>query len=145
MSEGEGITIRPWKPSDREPVQRLLHLLSDDATVVALDAPTHVAQSGTAIVGMVTLCVFRTLTGTKAYLDHLVVAPEWRRRGIGRALVNDAILRARAAGASRVDLTASEQKYAGRALYQSLGFRRRDSDSFRLNIARPHASRPDPN
>jgi GNAT superfamily N-acetyltransferase len=76
--------------------------LEDDGVA---DAPTYVAQREATIVGMVTLCVFRTLTGTKAYLDHLVVAPEWRRRGIGRAL------------------------------YQSLGFQQRDTDIFRLHIA----------
>ena len=50
---------------------------------------------------MVTLCVFTTLTGEKAYLDHLVVGPPWRRNGIGRALVQYAIARAKDAGARR--------------------------------------------
>jgi len=61
-----------------------------------------------AVGGTVTLCIFHSLTGPKAYLDHLVVAREWRRRGIGRALVQHAIEEARAAGASRIDLTAGQ-------------------------------------
>ena len=136
MSESGGVTIRPWEPRDRESVQRLLRLLAAEAPVVSQDAPTFVAQQGTEVVGMVTLCVFRTLTGPKAYPDHLVVVAELRRRGIARELVEDAILRARAAGASRIDLTASEQKRAGRALYESLGFQQRDTRSFRLHIDR---------
>jgi ribosomal protein S18 acetylase RimI-like enzyme len=83
---------------------------------------------------MVTLCVFRTLTGPKAYLDHLVVAPGCRRWGIGRALTRHAIEQAAAAGAARVDLTAHREKAAGRALYESLGFRERDTGSFRLPL-----------
>jgi ribosomal protein S18 acetylase RimI-like enzyme len=129
-----GTTIRPWAGRDREHVQALLKLLSQDALVRGEDAPTYVAERDGRVVGMVTLCVFRTLTGPKAYLDHLVVAPDWRQRGIGRALMEYAIEQARAAGASRIDLTANTEKQAGRALYRSLGFKERDTASFRLNL-----------
>lgn len=131
-----GFRIRPWVPADREKVQDLLRLLSQEADVTTEEAPTFVAESSEGIVGMVTLCVFTTLTGPKAYLDHLVVAPERRRQGIGRSLVLHAIEIARQAQASRIDLSASETKQAGRALYAALGFSRRDSDSFRLHLDR---------
>lgn len=133
MAGEDTITIRPWKARDREHVQGLLRLLSQDAEISSEDAPTYVAESGERVVGMVTLCVLRTLTGPKAYLDHLV-APDWRRRGIGGAPVRHAIEEAQAAGASRVDLTARDEKQAGRALYKSLGFQERDTGSFRLPL-----------
>lgn len=128
------IVMRPWDRDDREAVQALLRLLSDDAEVTGDDVPTYVATASAKVVGMVTLCVYPTLTGPKAHLDHLVVDPEWRRRGIGRALVQHAIQQARSAGASRIDLTASERKQAGRALYESLGFVRRETGAFRLSL-----------
>lgn len=134
MGSEDGITIRAWEPRDREHVQGLLRLLSQEAEVRSLDAPTYVAESGERVVGMVTLCVFWTLTGPKAYLDHLVVVSDWRRRGIGRALMRHAIEQARAAGASRIDLTANETKEAGHALYKSLGFQKRDASSFRRSL-----------
>jgi ribosomal protein S18 acetylase RimI-like enzyme len=130
----EHLLIRPWVRADRDAVQALLRLLSDRATVAADDAPTYVALREGRVVGMVTVCIFRTLTGSKASFDHLVVAPTCRRQGIGRALVSHAIREARAAGASRVDLTAGEHKPEAHALYESLGFRRRDTGCFRLSL-----------
>jgi ribosomal protein S18 acetylase RimI-like enzyme len=136
----EGITIRPWQEQDRQAVQSLLRYLSKDAEVKASDAPTYVAEHEGVVVGMVTLCVYTTLTGTKAYLDHLVVAPEIRRRGVGRALMEYAIDRARDAAASRVDLTARDAKQAAHGLYRSLGFEPRETSLFRLLIT-PEARR----
>jgi ribosomal protein S18 acetylase RimI-like enzyme len=129
-----GITIRPWQERDQAAVQALLKLLSEDAEVSANDAPTYVAERDGVVVGMVTLCVYTTLTGAKAYLDHLVVVPESRGSGVGRALVEYAIERARDAGASRVDLTANATKQAGHRLYRSLGFEQRETSNFRLRI-----------
>jgi ribosomal protein S18 acetylase RimI-like enzyme len=141
MAEHDGVTVRRWERRDREHVQALLGLLSQDAVVRSEDAPTYVAASGERVVGMVTLCIFETLTGPKAYLDHLVVAPDCRRQGLGRALVRHAIEQAEAAGSSRIDLTANDRKEAGRALYASLGFEQRDTGSFRLHLALPPRER----
>jgi ribosomal protein S18 acetylase RimI-like enzyme len=135
MAQTPDVVIRPWEARDNADVEGLLKLLSEDAEVTALDAPTYVADKDGVGVGMVTLCVFTTLTGPKAYLDHLVVAPAWRRRGIGRTIVEYAIERAQAAGTSRIDLTANATKEAGHALYRSLGFRERETSNFRLTLS----------
>jgi ribosomal protein S18 acetylase RimI-like enzyme len=127
MGDANGITIRAWQPPDRPAVQALLRFLSDESKVTAGDAPVYVAERDGVVVGMVTLCVYTTLTGVKAYLDHLVVDPESRGIGIGRALVEYAIQRASDSGASRVDLTARASKQAAHALYRSLGFELRDT------------------
>src|SRR3954447_2472936 len=106
MPPSADLEIRAWEERDGGAVQRLLRLLSAEAEIRSEDAPVFVAESGGHVIGMVTLCMFATLTGPKAFVDHLVVAPESRRQGMGRALVQHAIAHARAAGASRIDLTA---------------------------------------
>jgi GNAT superfamily N-acetyltransferase len=52
-------------------------------------------------------------------LEDLFVAPEEMRRGIARALINDAVERARTAGIARLDVTANEH---AAAFYVAVGF-----------------------
>jgi ribosomal protein S18 acetylase RimI-like enzyme len=61
-----------------------------------------------------------------AYLEELYVAPEQRGRGIGRALLEEAMATARAAGAARMDLGTSETDTAAIALYERCGFTNRE-------------------
>ena len=105
---GSQVTIRSWEVADRDAVQALLSLLATDAAVVALDAPTYSPRPMARSWGWSTVCVFTTLTGRKAFVDHLVVACEARRRGVARLLMRHAIEVADAAGASRIDLSAND-------------------------------------
>jgi ribosomal protein S18 acetylase RimI-like enzyme len=60
------------------------------------------------------------------YLEELYVVSQRRGRGIGRALMEAAIERARAAGAAQMHLGTGEDDIAARALYESLGFSNRE-------------------
>jgi GNAT superfamily N-acetyltransferase len=57
-----------------------------------------------------------------AWLPDLIVDEVHRGRGIGRALLTDALARARAAGAAQVALESGPQRGAAHDLYRSLGF-----------------------
>ena len=61
----------------------------------------------------------RNLPGRQAYILGMYVVPEFRRRGIARALMTAAIECATAGGVPLVTLHASDE---GRILYQQLGF-----------------------
>jgi ribosomal protein S18 acetylase RimI-like enzyme len=56
------------------------------------------------------------------WLEDLYVAPEARREGVGRALVEAVIERATARGCRRVELDVNSENPAAMALYHSLGF-----------------------
>lgn len=60
--------------------------------------------------------------GLECYLAELYVVPPCRRRGLGRALMLEAIEHARQRGADYMDLNTAESDTAARALYESLGF-----------------------
>jgi ribosomal protein S18 acetylase RimI-like enzyme len=62
----------------------------------------------------------------ECYLAELYVVPARRRQGLGRALMQAAIERARSEGASYMDLGTSEDDVAARALYESFGFTNRE-------------------
>lgn len=60
--------------------------------------------------------------GLDAYLEELYVVPERRGNGLGRALLDTVMDRARAAGAVHLDLCTGEGDTAARGLYESAGF-----------------------
>jgi ribosomal-protein-alanine N-acetyltransferase len=58
----------------------------------------------------------------RACLASIAVAPEWRRRGLGHALVRDAIARARAASARWLSLEVDRANRGAVGLYRRQGF-----------------------
>jgi GNAT superfamily N-acetyltransferase len=76
---------------------------------------TRVAVDGPAVIGFATI----QPAGSGAELEDLFVAPDRMRQGIGRLLVQDALTRARAAGATHVEVTANPHALA---FYRAVGF-----------------------
>lgn len=60
----------------------------------------------------------------EVHLLDVAVAPSLRRRGVGRALVEDVVARARAEGAARILLEVRASNAAAVELYLGLGFAR---------------------
>jgi len=56
------------------------------------------------------------------WLEDLYVREEARRAGLGRALVEGALERARERGCRRIELDVNEDNAAARALYEACGF-----------------------
>ena len=61
-----------------------------------------------------------------AHLEELYVVPDRRGQGLGRALLEAAMERARERGAAHIDLGTSEDDVAARTLYESAGFTNRE-------------------
>jgi ribosomal protein S18 acetylase RimI-like enzyme len=57
-------------------------------------------------------------------LRLLAIAPNARRRGIGRALVDECIRRSKMSGAAALGLHTSKSLGAAIAMYEAMGFRR---------------------
>ena len=87
-----------------------------------------------AVVGSLTLALFRIPTGLRAWIEDVVVDEAARGRGVGEALNREAIGRARAEGATTVDLTSRPSREAANRLYQRLGFEKRATNVYRLAL-----------
>jgi ribosomal protein S18 acetylase RimI-like enzyme len=87
-----------------------------------------------AMVGSLTLALFRIPTGLRAWIEDVVVDESARGQGVGAALNEAAIERARQEGATTVDLTSRPSREAANRLYQRLGFEERSTNVYRLDL-----------
>lgn len=83
------------------------------------------------ILGMLSLATFVIPTGTRAWIEDVVVDSEARGQGAGAALVAAAIKQAKAVGAKTVDLTSRPSREAANRLYQRCGFELRETNVYR--------------
>ncbi len=108
-------------PGERE----LAEIVASPATVLL------VARDGDAIVGSLTLVLFRIPTGVRAWIEDVVVDESARGAGVGEALTLAALERAADAGARTVDLTSRPSREAANRLYRRLGFELRETNVYR--------------
>jgi ribosomal protein S18 acetylase RimI-like enzyme len=85
------------------------------------------------IAGILTLVVYSIPTGTKYWIEDVVVDESFRGRGIGKGLVVHAVNVARSMGAKSVDLTSRPFRIAANKLYRDLGFELRETNVYRYS------------
>lgn len=92
------------------------------------------AQDKEVVLGMLSLVIFSIPTGTKAWVEDVVVSQTARGKGVGVALMNHALAVAKDAGAKSVDLTSRPSREVANKLYQKLGFTARETNVYRLKL-----------
>lgn len=83
-------------------------------------ARVYVARAGAA--GVIAYCAV-WIVFDELHINNLAVLPAWRRRGVGRALLEAVLDEARRLGAMRATLEVRASNQAARALYERAGFR----------------------
>ena len=89
-----------------------------------------VVRDGDAVLGMLTLVLYRVPTGRRGLIHDVVVDESARGRGVGEALTMEALRRAGEVGAISVELTTRPEREAANRLYQRLGFERRETNVY---------------
>lgn len=130
-----GVLIREAHPDDEEALLDLLRLIPGNAAMdeaqrmaavqrlresPALEALAAEAESK--VVGFLTLSFMPGLTGLRALIGEMAVAPEYRRQGIGGALVEAAIQRANRRGARNLLVDTTRGDESAQEFYHACGF-----------------------
>jgi ribosomal protein S18 acetylase RimI-like enzyme len=93
-----------------------------------------VARDGDDIVGTAMVIVYPTTLRFESRIEDVVVDGAVRGRGVGEALVTACIEVARSRGASIVELQTARSREAANRLYERMGFKRRDSNPYRITL-----------
>ncbi|MDQ4134018.1 MAG: GNAT family N-acetyltransferase [Actinomycetota bacterium] len=123
-------------------MERLVPQLSRSSPVPGADELREIVESpatvllvahddARAVVGSLTLVLFRIPTGLRAWIEDVVVDQAARGQGVGEALSREALRRAAEAGARTVDLTSRPSREAANRLYRRLGFQPRETNVYR--------------
>lgn len=107
--------------------------LGDVVASPATDLFIAIDDGGT-IVGMATLVTFRIPTGMRAWIEDVVVDEAGRGRGVGDALTQAMVDRARELGCRTVDLTSRPSREAANRLYRRAGFVMRETNVYRFSL-----------
>jgi ribosomal protein S18 acetylase RimI-like enzyme len=111
----------------------LAEIAASEATIL-LVARDPERQGADAIVGSLTLALFRIPTGLRAWIEDVVVDDSVRGQGVGEALNRCALEMARLRGARTVDLTSRPSRDAANRLYRRLGFEPRETNVYRYDL-----------
>lgn len=95
--------------------------------------PSHLllAEEEGLYYGSLTLAVFTIPTGTRAWIEDVVVSENARGKGVGRLLSQRAVDLAMELGAKTIDLTSRPSREVANNLYKSIGFIQRETNVYR--------------
>ena len=126
----------------RETLQRLLEqltsapiALSEKRLRAVIDDPSshlYLLEESDVVVGMLTLGVYFSPTGSKAWIEDVVVDASHRGRGYGQQLVAHAIAEAKRLGVEQLMLTSNPARVAANQLYQAMGFEPKATNCYRM-------------
>lgn len=102
-------------------------LTSSDASILLY---ARYPDEKAAIVGILTLIIYRVPTGIRARIEDVVVDQALRGKGIGGVLISHALKLAREAGADGIALTSNPRREAANLLYRKMGFKRWETNLY---------------
>jgi ribosomal protein S18 acetylase RimI-like enzyme len=83
------------------------------------------------IAGMLTIAIYKIPSGTKVWIEDVVVDEEQRGKGLGKELMLFAINYSKTLGAREIGLTSRPSRIAANKLYQKIGFKQYETNVYK--------------
>ena len=138
------IEIKTYSPEYHEAMQRFLNQLTTSPMVLTESMFHQLLASENShlffimkdeqIAGMLTVGIYYSPTGGKAWIEDVVVDETFRGQGLSKQLVAHAIEFVKSQQIPLLMLTSNPKRIAANKLYQAMGFERKDTNVYRMKF-----------
>ena len=138
------IEIKTYSPEYHESMQRFLDQLTTSPMVLTESMFQELLKSENShlffimkdeqIAGMLTVGIYHSPTGGKAWIEDVVVDETFRGQGLSKLLVAHAIEFVKAQQIPSLMLTSNPKRIAANKLYQAMGFERKETNVYRMKF-----------
>ena len=138
------IEIKTYSPEYHESMQRFLNQLTTSPMVLTEDMFHQLLASQNShlffimkdeqIAGMLTVGIYYSPTGGKAWIEDVVVDETFRGQGLSKQLVAHAIEFVKSQQIPLLMLTSNSKRIAANKLYQAMGFERKETNVYRMTF-----------
>ena len=138
------IEIKTYSPEYLKAMQRFLDQLTTSPMVLTESMFQELLKSENShlffimkdeqIAGMLTVGIYHSPTGGKAWIEDVVVDETFRGQGLSKLLVKHAIEFVKAQQIPSLMLTSNPKRIAANKLYQAMGFERKETNVYRMKF-----------
>ena len=140
----EIIEIQSYSTEYHEAIQRFLDQLTTNPMTLTEEMFKELLASSNShlffllkdgqIAGMLTIGIYHSPTGGKAWIEDVVVDESFRGQGLSKLLVAHAIEFTKAQQIPSLMLTSNSKRIAANKLYQTMGFSRKETNVYRMKF-----------
>ena len=138
------VEIKNYSLEYQEAMQRFLDQLTSSPMILTEDMFNQLLASPNShlffllkdeqIAGMLTVGIYHSPTGGKAWIEDVVVDESFRGQGLSKLLVAYAIEFTKSKQIPSLMLTSNSKRVAANKLYQTMGFERKETNVYRMKF-----------
>lgn len=140
----EIVELKDFIPAYTNAVQKLLEQLTNrPVKLTETTLKEIISQENThlfflladqEIAGMLTVGIYHSPTGGKAWIEDVVMDEKYRGQGFSKQLVTHTVRFVKKQGIPLIMLTSNPTRIAANKLYQKLGFEQKQTNVYRMNL-----------